>query len=209
MKGVSVKMGSRNSVHVESINEFKQFLLEHSIPENIINDYLKFHYADGTLNNTGKKRLSAEDYKKDHQSSIDEINLYFNNKSIILDAIDRFVLKGNNSEYPINAIILGVPNDFIWLTKNDIETVLSENNDYCSTPHFGHLVCQPMARCLNYNKKYEKFRKYVQIKWYSLFDDIIYQMNNNQMKSSRIKYEDCLDFQDDYVVYKKRAIHNE
>ena len=48
MKGVSEKMGSRNSVHVESINEFKQFLLEHSIPENIINDYLKFHYADGT-----------------------------------------------------------------------------------------------------------------------------------------------------------------
>ena len=38
-----------------------------------------------------------------------------------------------------------------------------------------------MNRCLNYN---EKYRKYIQIKWYSLFDNIVEQMNNTGMKES-------------------------
>lgn len=185
MKGISIKMGSRNSVHVESILEFKRFLKKHNIPNHIICEYLKFHYADGTLNDSGSKRLSAEDYKKEHQSKIDEINKYFNAPNIVFDAIDRFVLKGNNSEYDISAIILGTPDNFLWLTKNDIKKILNKkSNEYCSSPHFSNLICQPMNRCLNYNEKYEKYRKYIQIKWYSLFDNIVEQMNNSAMKES-------------------------
>lgn len=185
IKGISIKMGSRNSVHVESIWEFKRFLEKYNIPNHIICEYLKFHYADGTLNNTGSKRLSTEDYKKEHQTKIDEINKYFNDPNIVSDAVDRFVLRGNNSEYDISAIILGTPNNFLWLTKNDIKKIINKKcNEYCSSPHFSSLICQPMNRCLNYNEKYEKYRKYVQIKWYSLFDDIVEQMNNNSMKKS-------------------------
>lgn len=184
IKGISIKMGSRNSVHVESIWEFKRFLETHKIPNNIICEYLKFHYADGTLNNTGSKRVSTEEYKKSNQTRIDKINKYFNTPEIISDAIDRFVLTGNNSDYPIDAIILGTPDNFLWLARNDIVDFLMNKNKYCSSPHFSELVCQPMARCLNYNEKYEKFRKYVQIKWYGLFDNIIEQMNNNTMKKS-------------------------
>ena len=184
IKGISIKLGSRNSVHVEPIKNFVQFLSEHNIPENIINQYLKFHYADGTIDNTGVNRIAAEEYKNSNQESIDIVNLYFNNKEILSDAVERFVLIGNNSNYTINAIILGTPDNFLWLTKNDIMDYLLNNVRYCSSPHFGELICQPMARCLNYNKKYEKFRNYVQIKWYSLFDNIIEQMNNNFMKKS-------------------------
>lgn len=192
IKGISIKMGSRNSVHVESIWEFERFLLEHNIPRNIICKYLEFHYADGTINNSGTKRLSSEEYKKNNQIKIDEINKYFNTPEIVSDVIDRFVLKGNNSEYPISAIILGEPNKFLWLNKNDIIEILNSKSDkYCSSPHFSEFVCQPMNRCLNHNEKYEKYRKYVQIKWYSLFDNIIEQMNNNAMKKSGyIKSED-------------------
>ena len=184
IKGISIKMGSRNSVHVESIWDFKRFLEKHGVPSTIICEYLKFHYADGTLNNSGSKRVSAEVYKKNYQAKIDIINEYFNKSEIIVDAIDRFVLTGNNSTYPIEAIILGTPGDFLWITKNDIIDYLSNNIKYCSSPHFSELVCQPMNRCLNYNKKYEKFRKYVQIKWYGLYDNIIEQMNNNIMKKN-------------------------
>lgn len=179
IKGISIKMGSKNSVHVESIWEFERFLLEHDIPRNIICKYLEFHYADGTINNKGKNRLSSEEYKKNNQIKIDEINKYFNTDKIVSDAIDRFVLKGNNSEYPISAIILGEPNNFLWITKKDIIEILDSKRDkYCSSPHFSELVCQPMNRCINHNTKYEKYRRYVQIKWYSLFDNIIEQMNN-------------------------------
>ena len=156
-----------------------------NIPRNVICKYLEFHYADGTLNNSGSRRLSTEEYKISNQAKINKINEYFNNPKIIMDAIERFVLKGNNSDYPISAIILGEPSNFLWITKDDIVKILkSKNNKYCSSPHFSELVCQPMNRCLNYNEKYEKYRKYVQIKWYSLFDNIIEQMNNNTMKKS-------------------------
>ena len=50
-------------------------------------------------------------------------------------------------------------------------------NKYCSAVHFGALVCQPLNRCLNYNNRYSYSRFYVQVKWYSLFDDIIESMN--------------------------------
>ena len=50
-------------------------------------------------------------------------------------------------------------------------------NKYCSAVHFGALVCQPLNRCLNYNNRYSYGRFYVQVKWYSLFDDIIESMN--------------------------------
>ena len=185
IKGISIKMGSRNSVHVESIWEFERFLLEHGIPRNVICKYLEFHYADGTINNSGSRRLSTKEYKKNNQNKIDKINEYFNNPEIISDAIDRFVLKGNNCDYSISAIILGEPNNFLWITKNDIIEILnSKTCKYCSSPHFSELICQPMNRCLNYNEKYEKFRRYIQIKWCSLFDNIIEQMNKNVIKKS-------------------------
>ena len=181
IKGISIKMGNRNSVHVESIENFIQFLKNHNIPNDIIKEYLRFHYADGTIDNTGSNRLSAEEYKYKYQDSLDKINNYFNDKNIIEDAIDRFVLIGNNSEYSIDAMICGTPNDFLWITKKDIKNYLLDNINYCSSPHFSELVCQPMARCINHNKKYERFREYVQIKWYSMFNNIIDQMNQKVM----------------------------
>lgn len=38
-----------------------------------------------------------------------------------------------------------------------------------------------MDRCLNHNPKLEKYRYFVQIKWYNLADDIIENMNNKCM----------------------------
>ena len=187
VKGISIKMGSRNSVHEESISKFKKILIMHNIPKDIIYEYLKFHYADGTINNSGKNRLSALEYKKNNQQQIDNINKYFNNSKIIFDAIDRFVLRGNNSIYSISAIVLGTPDDFLWLTKDDIIKILNKRcNDYCSSPHFSNLVCQSKNRCLNYNKKHERYRNYVQIKWYSLFDNIIEQMNDNIINNKNL-----------------------
>ena len=178
IKGISIKMGSRNSVHVEHIDTFISFLKEHKVPKKIINKYLRFHYADGSKNNTGLKRLSAEEYKVNHQKDIDKINKFFNDEKLIFDAIYRFILIGNNSNYSIDAIISGTPNDFLWLTKDEIINVLISNKSYCSSPHFSNLICQPMNRCINKNPKYEKFRNYIQIKWYSMFDDIIIEKNN-------------------------------
>lgn len=179
MKGISIKKGMKNSVHVDGISNFIHFLIEHKVPRNIVIEYLKFHYADGTTNGKGEKRISAQEYKVCNQKNIDEINKYFNQEKLLIKAIDRFILKGNNSDYYIDALICGEVDDFIWILKDDIKKlILSKKDDYSSTVHFGSITCQPKNRCLNYNPKYEKDRFCVQLKWYNLNDEIIEFMNN-------------------------------
>lgn len=174
MKGISIKKGTKNSVHIDTITNFTKFLAHSGVKEEIINSYLSYHYADGTLNGKGKQRLSVEEYKKNHKNEIEMINNSFNQARLVQKAIERFVLRGNNSNYRIDALIYGVPNDFLWISRNDIYKIISEKKNKDSTAiHFGQLTVQPKTRCLNYNSKYEKDRYCVQIKWYSLFDDII------------------------------------
>jgi len=179
MKGVSIKKGIRNSVHVEAISYFVRFLKENGISQEIIDEYLKYHFADGTTKGCGINRISAEEYKKDHQHQIDMINEVFCDEGVLKNAINRFITKGNNSNYHIDAIIYGEVNDFIWATRSDIEKIiLSKKGVYSTAVHFGPITCQPKNRCLNFNKKYEKERYCVQLKWYNLHDDIIELMNN-------------------------------
>lgn len=180
MKGISIKKGSRNSVHVDRISDFVKFLFENGINKKIVNDYLKYHFADGTTNGKGAKRLSVEEYKVNHQDEINLINEIFNEEEILKNAIDRFILKGNNSDYYIDAIVYGECDDFLWLKKEDIYKIIVKKKNVKSTAvHFGSLIVQPKTRCLNYNPKYEKDRFCVQIKWYSLFDDIVESLNDN------------------------------
>ena len=180
LKGISIKKGMKNSVHVDGISQFIHFLIENRVPRNIIIEYLKYHYAEGSTNGKGSKRISVTEYKIYNQKSIDEINRYFNQENLLDKAIDRFVLKGNNSNYYIDVLIYGEVNDFIWIMKKDIkQIIMSKKDEYSSSVHFGSLTCQPKNRCLNYNSLYEKDRYCVQIKWYNINDEIIEFMNNN------------------------------
>ena len=182
IKGISIKKGSRNSVHVEPISTFIAFLRENEVSEEIIEKYLKYHYADGTLNGKGKNRLSSYEYKCYYFDEINLINDYFNNKKLLEKAIDRFVLKGTNSLYEIDVLCVGEAKDYLWVTKNEIKNILLNPNILETTGiHFGSLYVQPQTRNLNYNNKYELKRHCVQIKWYSLLDDIIiYKYEKNK-----------------------------
>lgn len=184
IRGVSIKKGMKNSVHVDGISNFIHFLIENKVPRDIVIEYLKYHYADGTTNGKGEKRLSAQEYKMNNQENIDKINKFFNQSDLLNKAIDRFVLKGNNSNYSIDALVYGEVDDFIWILKEDIKTIIMSKKDECSTAiHFGSLTCQPKNRCLNHNPLYEKDRFCVQVKWYNISDEIIEFMNNSTIKS--------------------------
>lgn len=58
MKGISIKKGYKNSVHVERISDFIHFLIENNIDREIVIEYLKYHYADGSTNGKGNKRTN-------------------------------------------------------------------------------------------------------------------------------------------------------
>lgn len=179
---VSIKKGIKNSIHVEGISSFIHFLIQNHVKRDIVIEYLKYHYADGSTNGTGLNRTSVEEYKKNNQEKINKINGEINTQYLLLKAIDRFVLKGNISDKKIDAILFGVNNDFIWIKTEDIiKVILSKKDIYSSAVHFGPLTIQPLNRCLNCNPKYERKRFCVQVKWYNLADDIIEFMNKKYM----------------------------
>ncbi len=172
-KKVSVKNGRCNSVHLESIETFVDFLRKNKISEDIIKEFLFYHYADGTTDGTGTKRISVSEYKENNQHKIDYINEAFNDMNLITKAIDRFILVGKFYD-SVDVIIYGTIDDFIWITKDEIyKLFLDKKDEYSTGVHFGPLFCQPWTRNLQYKQQDEYKRNYVQIKWYSLADDII------------------------------------
>ena len=179
-KGISLKMGSKNSVHVSPISDFISFLIRNGVRQEIIIEYLKYHYADGTTNGTGKIRQTVEEYKTSNQNKIDLINESINKETILRKAIDKFILVGDNGNKSIDLLIYGTTNDFLWFTKEEIiNTVIEKKHTYSTGVHFACLSCQPLTRCINRNPLYDRKRFCVQIKWFSLFDDIIEKRSNH------------------------------
>ena len=61
-RSISIKKGSRNSVHLENLEAFKSFLKESNINEKIIYNYELFHYGVDKFN--FKKILSSSEFCK-------------------------------------------------------------------------------------------------------------------------------------------------
>lgn len=174
VRGISIKKGVKNSVHLEHIDDFVHLLRTIGINENIINEFLKYHYADGTINGKGKYRISSAEYRKNYQDKIDMINNELNREEFIDKFVNRFVLQGNRAAYEVDAIIYGVIDDFVWITRKEIKYIIKKHLfDDIRALHIGCLTIQPMARNLNYNAKHEFGRRHVQLKWYGLSDQII------------------------------------
>lgn len=180
-KGISIKKGIKNSVHTEHINTFIKFLKENHFDQEMIIEFLKYHYADGTIDGTGENRMTVAEYKEKYQQEIDLINKQFNNKDFIIKVILKFILVGNIPIESIDCIVYGIIQDFIQITKNEIiDFLLSKKDEYSTALHISHLTLQPMTRCLNRNPLYEKDRHYIQVKWYNISDDIIEVMSNRK-----------------------------
>ncbi len=173
VKGVSLKLGHDNSVHSESIQNFKIFLEDLEIPYKVINYYINYHYGIKKENDKVIGKYTAEEYKKSHIEELRILNKYLNRTKGIISSVDRFLVKSANSRYDISAIVSGNPNNFTWIKKDDLyDLVLSHQSDYTTTPHIGNLIIQPKIRNLSGNCKNPKDIFIVQIKWYLVFEDI-------------------------------------
>lgn len=179
VKRVSLKIGDKNSVHMEPISEFIHFLILNNIKKDIVIKYLKYHYADESTNGSGKSRISVAEYKKEHQKEIDEINDAFRDERFIKNAISRFILKGRNSDTEIDILIYGSIDDFFFLTKDEIiKLIFSKKAEYATGVHIGPLFVQPQSRNLQRKPCFEKCRYSVQVKWFNLCDHIIEYRND-------------------------------
>ncbi len=173
-KNVSVKKGNGNSVHQEEIDLFMDFLTSLNISEKAKIELLKYHWADGTTDGSGKIRLSIPEYKSEHQKEIDLINNELNKRESLTELITRVLFKGKSEQFDeVDAIYYGTINEGHWATKDEITRYIINNKFDLNSIHFGPLTYQIWNRCLNFNPNTEKRRNVMQVKWASLERDLI------------------------------------
>lgn len=176
VKGISLKCGKNNSVHSETIQDFKMYLEKLNIPYKVIDKYTSYHYGymkDKNGNNDYSKVLSSEEYKEHYQSEIDIFNSYINKTRIIVDMIDRFIVRGKNSDYDIDALVSGTVEDYVWIKKHDLYDLILFNRrpDY-SSPHIACLTIGPKRRRFIDNNINPWDRYIVTIRWSHIREDI-------------------------------------
>ena len=177
IKSVSLKCGNNNSIHQESIEEFKRFLENLGIEYKVIDYYISYHYGY-MRDEKGKidfsKSLSSEEYKNYYQNEIDVFNKRINKTKIIVDMVDRFITRGRNSDYEIDALICGTKDDYIWIMKYDLyDLVLSQRCMDFTSPHIACMTIGPKKRNLNGCSNNAKERYIVCIRWNYLKESII------------------------------------
>ncbi len=177
IKNISLKCGNSNSMHHEQIQEFESYLKKLGIPYKIINKYTNYHYGymkDEEGNIDFSKSLSGEEYKKIYLSEINIFNEDINKTRIIIDMIDRFIIRGRNSDYDIDALVCGTINDYVWILKYDIyDLILSKKCLEYTSPHIACLTIGPKKRNLDWNSKNVKDRYIVCIRWNFIKESII------------------------------------
>lgn len=173
-KNVSIKKGSGNSVHQEDIDLFIDFLTTLDISEDAKIELLKYHWADGTTDGSGKIRVSSAEYKAKHQDEINLINSELNKKEPLTKLITRVLFKGKSDEFDeADIVYYGTINEGHWATKNEIIKYMLNNKFDINSIHFGPLTYQIWNRCLNFNPNTENRRNVMQVKWGSLEKDLL------------------------------------
>ena len=145
---------------------------------------MNYHYGY-MRNQEGKidfsKRLSSEEYKELYQSEIDAFNESINKTKIIIDMIDRFIIRGRNSNYDIDALVSGTIDDYVWIKKYDIyDLILSKRCLHFTSPHIACMTIGPQKRNLTNTSKNVKDRYLVCIRWNFIREDIINFKNSIQ-----------------------------
>ena len=150
IKNISLKCGNSNSMHSESIEDFKRYLEKLKIPYNTIEKYVSYHYGyarDGDGSIDFSKSLSSEEYKKIYQEEIDIFNNSINKTRIIVDMIDRFIVRGRNSDYDIDAFVCGKVDEYVWIMKYDLyDLILSKRCLDYTSPHIACLTIGPKKK---------------------------------------------------------------
>lgn len=177
IKNISLKCGKSNSMHHEQVQEFKRYLGKLNIPYKVIDKYMDYHYGyakDSKGKYDYSRVLSAEEYKKRYQKEIDIFNDAINKTRIIVDMIDRFIIRGSNSDYDVDALVCGTVNDYIWIMKHDLyDLILSKRSPDYTSPHIACMTIGPKKRNLNGDSKNCKDRYLVCVRWNFIRESII------------------------------------
>ena len=177
IKNVSLKCGNSNSMHHEQVQEFERYLGNIGISYKVIEKYLSYHYGymkDELGNTDFSRQLNSDEYKMYYQEELNIFNKTINKTRIIVDMIDRFIIRGRNSDYDIDVLVSGTINDYVWILKYDIyDLILSKRCMDFTSPHVACMTIGPKKRCLGRKINNLKDKYLVCIRWNFIREDII------------------------------------
>lgn len=172
LKNIAVASGAGNSVHQEKVTSFCDFLRnEIGLNDATIEQYLRFHFADGTNDNTGKisDRQKSSDYKKDHIVSLQylERQLALHGRAIL----ERFI-KNNPDNYPnVDYFFYGNTELPYWAEIDAlIDAELAKSPNQRAALAIGDFSLQSWNRSLAGTADHKRLD--MQVKWNNLLQNI-------------------------------------
>ena len=88
--------------------------------------------------------------------------------------IDRFIVRGRNSDYDIDALVCGMTDNYVWIMKYDLyDLILSKKCLHYTSPHIACMTLGLKKRNLDGNSKNRKDRYLVCVRWNFIKEDII------------------------------------
>lgn len=171
---ISIKSGQDNSVHQEHIHSFCSFLSDLKIKNTTINLLKEFHFNDGSINGSGKKKKSAYNFYRETPEKCFIINYELNQQNVKEKCLNRILFDGEYYNLPsVDYIYHGSVNKGIWASKKEIlEYLLKYDLDTISL-HISKIYCQSWQRNLKNNTSSEFRRYYIQFKWHTVEEDLI------------------------------------
>ncbi len=170
IKGISIKTGNECSMHQENKYKFYAYLNKIGVEEETIDMLDKFMI--GKINN---QKVDAKTYILNNVTDITKIKQVFNKYYIKNKLILRFIFQGTeNQMYDCMAIIYGTPQNFIWATNSEVLQYLLKYENNVNYINISNLNIKCYDRNLKGNPKHEKKVDDIQVKWYSLKEDILY-----------------------------------
>ena len=149
--GVSMKSGDAHILHTEDLMSFLKFMYDNGISKKTINAIRLYHYGDGTLNGTGKDRMTCQEAYEMFKEQISEANKELNaNREFIVKVMNRAIFDGpveddDEAEY----IYHGSYKEGVFISREQFTRFIMKR-DWSKSPlrfpHIGPFMILPERR---------------------------------------------------------------
>lgn len=168
---ISLKTGTAKAVGTYGLKNFIAYLRKEGVSERTLKTIVLFHFADGTLDNTGRNRYDVETFRKGRENLIEAANRELNgNKRLIKDFVYRVIFKGFYDE--------NVAADYIYFGTQDhghccnyrqmCKQIEAKKWKYIRNLHIGPIQFSPVARYVDMNVLDDSKRWGVKFFWTNL-----------------------------------------
>ena len=157
-------------MHQETTKSFYLYLIKIGVSDNVIKAFKDFMlgYVNGI-------RVCSSVYVENNKNKIEMIRNELNKYYVMVNLIIRFLFQGTEKQrYDCDAIIYGNPNNFLWACKDEILKYL-ENYKIIkyNQINIGALNIKSYDRNLRKNPKRIKSQEEIQVKWYTINQDLL------------------------------------